>query len=191
MEKTRLISIKELETLTKDDLKGKIIVFPTDTVYGVGCLYGDSVGVEKIYQMKKRDYGKPLPVLCDSIETVLSISMINENHMKYTKHWPGALTMILKSFNKDIFNGSVACRIPNSEIALSVLKKFGPLFTTSVNYSGEKELNSVDEILETFGNQIDFIVTDIPVLTKTPSTIINCLGDEMIIVRQGDIIFNI
>lgn len=191
MEKTRLISIKELETLTKDDLKGKIIVFPTDTVYGVGCLYGDSVGVEKIYQMKKRDYGKPLPVLCDSIETVLSIAMINENHMKYTKHWPGALTMILKSFNKDIFNGSVACRIPNSEIALSVLKKFGPLFTTSVNYSGEKELNSVDEILETFGNQIDFIVTDIPVLTKTPSTIINCLGDEMIIVRQGDIIFNI
>lgn len=191
MEKTRLISIKELETLTKDDLKGKIIVFPTDTVYGVGCLYGDSIGVEKIYQMKKRDYGKPLPVLCDSIETVLSIAMINENHMKYTKHWPGALTMILKSFNKDIFNGSVACRIPNSEIALSVLKKFGPLFTTSVNYSGEKELNSVDEILETFGNQIDFIVTDIPVLTKTPSTIINCLGDEMIIVRQGDIIFNI
>ena len=191
MEKTRLISIKELETLTKDDLKGKIIVFPTDTVYGVGCLYGDSIGVEKIYQMKKRDYGKPLPVLCDSIETVLSIAMINENHMKYTKHWPGALTMILKSYDKNIFNGSVACRIPNSEIALSVLKKFGPLFTTSVNYSGEKELNSVDEILETFGNQIDFIVTDIPVLTKTPSTIINCLGDEMIIVRQGDIIFNI
>ena len=191
MEKTRLISIKELETVTKNDLKGKIIVFPTDTVYGVGCLYGDSVGVEKIYQMKKRDYGKPLPVLCDSIETVLSIAMINENHMKYTKHWPGALTMILKSYDKNIFNGSVACRIPNSEIALSVLKKFGPLFTTSVNYSGEKELNSVDEILETFGNQIDFIVTDIPVLTKTPSTIINCLGDEMIIVRQGDIIFNI
>ena len=191
MEKTRLISIKELETLTKDDLKGKIIVFPTDTVYGVGCLYGDSIGVEKIYQMKKRDYGKPLPVLCDSIETVLSIAMINENHMKYTKHWPGALTMILKSYDKNIFNGSVACRIPNSEIALSVLKKFGPLFTTSVNYSGEKELNSVDEILETFGNQINFIVTDIPVLTKTPSTIINCLGDEMIIVRQGDIILHI
>lgn len=191
MEKTRLISIKELETLTKEDLHRKIIVFPTDTVYGVGCLYGDSIGVEKIYQMKKRDYGKPLPVLCDSIETVLKIAMIKDDHMKYTKHWPGALTMILHSYNKDIFNGTIACRIPNSEIALSVLKKFGPLLTTSVNYSGEKELNSVEEILNTFGDKIDFIVTDTPVLTKTPSTIINCLEEEMKIVRQGDIIFNI
>lgn len=191
MEKTRLISTYELQQLNKEDLKGKIIVFPTDTVYGVAALYGDFKGVEKIYQLKKRDHGKPLPVLCDSIETVLKIAMIKDDHMKYTKHWPGALTMILHSYNKDIFNGTIACRIPNSEIALSVLKKFGPLFTTSVNYSGEKELNSVEEILNTFGDKIDFIVTDTPVLTKTPSTIINCLGDEMIIVRQGDIIFNI
>ena len=64
------IKIKDLNSISKEQLKGKIIVFPTDTVYGVGALYNDVEGIEKIYEMKKRDYGKLLPVLCSSIDQI-------------------------------------------------------------------------------------------------------------------------
>lgn len=178
------ITIKSLEKLSKKDLLGKIIVFPTDTVYGVGCLYEDEKGIEKIYQMKKRDYGKKLPVLCDKIETVKSIAIIDDKYQKYTELWPGALTIIL---NKRCKNETVAVRIPNSTIAIKVLNTFGPLHTTSVNYSGEKELNSPEEISEIFGDCIDYLVIDKENFTKKPSTIIDCTKDEVIVIRNGDI----
>ena len=81
MEKIR---IKDLNSISKEQLKGKIIVFPTDTVYGVGTLFNDLDGVEKIYQMKKRDYGKLIPVLCSSVEQIKEIAITNELFDKYS-----------------------------------------------------------------------------------------------------------
>lgn len=178
------ITIKDLQKIDKSNLKGKIIVFPTDTVYGVGCLLDDKEGIEKIYRMKKRDYGKKLPVLCDSIETVLKIVNIDEKFKKYTNLWPGALTIILNRKDSD---DSLAVRIPDSKIAKEVLSHFGPLHTTSVNYSGEKELNSPEEIINTFSNFVDYIVIDEEKFTQKPSTIIDLTKDEVVVLRNGDI----
>ena len=176
------IKIKDLNSISKEQLKGKIIVFPTDTVYGVGALYNDVEGIEKIYEMKKRDYGKLLPVLCSSIDQIKEIAETNELFEKYSKLWPGALTMIL---NKKDQTGTIALRIPNSHVALNVLDHFGPMNVTSVNYSGEKELNNTDEIERKFSEHIDYLVMDTNELCAIPSTIIDCTGKTVKVLRQG------
>lgn len=178
------IKVSELTKLKKGDLIGKVICFHTDTVYGIGALNGDSEGVEKIYKIKHRDEKKVLPVLCASIEQVKSIAVMNEKANEISKYWPGALTMILNMKDQD---GTVAVRIPNSNIAISVLNHFGPLRTTSVNYSGEKELNSVEEIINVFGEQIDYIITDEDSLSTIPSTIVDLTKEELKIIRNGSI----
>ena len=185
MEKIR---IKDLNSISKEQLKGKIIVFPTDTVYGVGAFYNDIEGIEKIYEMKKRDYGKLLPVLCSSIDQIKEIAETNELFEKYSKLWPGALTMILNkndSTSESSNIKTIALRIPNSKIALSVLDYFGPMNVTSVNYSGEKELNSPEEIEKCFGEYIDYLVMDTNELCAIPSTIIDCTGETVKVLRQG------
>lgn len=185
MEKIRL---DELNNIPKEKLKGKIIVFPTDTVYGVGALYNDLEGIEKIYQMKKRDYGKLIPVLCSSEKQILEIALENDLFNKYSSLWPGALTMILKK--KENKEETIAVRIPNSKVALKVLEHFGPMNVTSVNYSGEKELNTVKEIELKFSDYIDYIVLDTNELCAIPSTIIDCTQDKVKVLREGIIKIN-
>ena len=178
------ISINDLNNLKVSDLKGKVIVFHTDTVYGIGALLGDDEGIEKIYKIKHRDERKILPVLCADISQVESIAEMNELALETSKYWPGALTMILNMKNS---NETVACRIPDSYIAKAVLKHFGPLRTTSVNYSGEPELNSVAEILSVFGDLIDYIVVEEDSVSFVPSTIVDVTKNELKIIRQGSI----
>lgn len=184
------VKVKDVVNIKKESLQGKVIVFPTDTVYGVGTLYGDKIGTEKIYQMKNRDYGKPLPVLCADIEDVKKIAFVdgeNSELNKYFSLWPGALTIILKAKE---YTETVAVRIPDSAVARNVLKHFGPLSTTSVNLSGDKELNDTNEICEKFEKYIDYIVTDKCKFSSVPSTIIDCTAEKVKIIRQGNIIIN-
>ncbi len=140
--------LKEILELNKEDLINKEIIFPTDTVYGLGTLWDDQIGIEKIYSIKKRDGRKPLAVLVASFEQIKDyIEINNPNTLELVnKYWPGAVTFIFKK--KRDFNyplDTIAFRIPNSKIALEILKKFGPLATTSVNLSGEEPINDSDE----------------------------------------------
>ena len=185
MEKIR---VDDLLKLDKEVLVNKIIVFPTDTVYGVGCLYKDNIGRDKIYNMKDRDYGKALPILVGDIESARKISKITPDMDKYISIWPGALTIIFESTDSDYPHDTIAIRIPDSDIAIKILKHFGPMEVTSVNISGEKELNSVREIEEKFKDKIDYLVTDEVTLSKTPSTIIS-LTPEFKVLRMGNIKF--
>lgn len=178
------ITLDNLLGIKKKDLFGKIVIFPTDTVYGVGAIYQDQEGINKIYEMKKRDYGKPLAVLCSDIDQVNGIALIPDYAQKYVKYWPGALTIICKKKNGD---GTIAVRIPNSNIARDILNHFGPMSTTSVNYSGEKELNDIDEIYNLFSSKADYLVTNKQELSKTPSTIISCVNDCIEVIREGNI----
>ena len=178
------IKLNNLLKISKEDLLGKIIIFPTDTVYGVGAIYQDQKGIEKIYEMKRRDYGKPLAVLCSDITQVEQIGELPNYAYKYTKYWPGALTIICK---KKDSTGTIALRIPNSNVARTILNHFGPMSTTSVNYSGERELNDIDEIYNTFKDKADYLIIDKQELSKVPSTIISCIKEEVEVIREGSI----
>ena len=179
-----------LEELLSKDIKGKIICFPTDTVYGVGALIDDNDAIDKIYEMKKRDYSKPLAILTASKNIdkyVLNISpdanrLINEG-------WPGALTLIFKKSHliSDKITSSlstVAFRMPNSKIALKILEHFGPLATTSVNISGDKPINSLEDIENKFKDDIDYLVIDQENVLGVPSKIIDVSSENIKIIRN-------
>lgn len=180
--------------LTKKELKNKIIAFPTDTVFGVGALIDDLVAIDKIYELKHRDYSKPLAILASSIDDIIPyVKEVNEEVKEImNKYWPGALTII---FNKNenvsdkITAGfkTIAFRIPNCKISLDILKQTGPLATTSVNISGNTPLNDYKEINKYFGNNIDFIVSENVSSSNVSSTIIDVTSNEIKVIRQGQI----
>lgn len=189
-----MMKSNELLKMNKSDLSGKIIAFPTDTVYGVGALLNDLEGINKIYELKHRDNSKPLAILAPSIESILP-------YIEYPKvevmelmerYWPGALTIIFNKNqeNKVLFNtefNTIAFRIPSSNIALSILSKFGPMATTSVNISGSAPLNSYEEINNHFNDQIDYIISDVESLSGVSSTIIDATKNPFVVIREGSI----
>ena len=186
------VTLSKLLQLKKEDLKGKLICFPTDTVYGVGAIATDVEACKKIYQMKQRSDKKPLPLLCSDIEQIKEyveeIDEAVESLMR--KYWPGALTIIFKkkeNVGKHLSENTIAFRMPNSRIALSIINKFSPLATTSVNMSGEAEINNIDEIEEKFSDWIDYIVTDEAYLSNIPSTVMDATGIFPVILREGKI----
>ena len=82
--------ITDVDSLIKENLRGKIIVFPTDTVYGLGCLYDDIEMIDRIYRLKSRDYGKPMAVLANDLEQIKTLVEANEIFMELAgKYWPG------------------------------------------------------------------------------------------------------
>ena len=182
------ISLEEIVKLSKKDLIGKVVVFPTDTVYGIGSLWDDFEGINKIYSLKNRDGKKPLAVLIDDFKQIEEyIDIVNERTVELiSTYWPGDVTFIFKK--KDSFNyplETIAFRIPNSSTARSILRKFGPMSTTSVNYSGEDPINNIEEISTLFNNQIDYLVTNDESFSAVSSTIVDLTTKQMKILRQG------
>ena len=177
------------ELLTKD-IKGKIICFPTDTIYGVGALYNDLDAIEKIYKMKKRDEGKPLAILTSSKDIDKYVIINNDDTYKLIDEgWPGALTLIFKKsdlINDLITKGldTVAFRMPNSKIALTILDRFGLLATTSVNISGSLPLNNISDIEKEFSSYIDYLVIDEEASIGKASKIIDVSTKDTKIIRN-------
>ena len=182
-----------INELSKIDLTNKVICFPTDTVYGVAARIDDRLAVEKIYSMKKRDFDKPLACLAGKIDDIKKIVKVNETHQDIINKWPGALTIIFEKLDLDSYQyisntNSIAFRIPDSAVALEVLNHFGVMATTSINYSGEKPLNTIKEIEETFGDVIDYLIVNKFVGSNVSSTVVDATTDEIKVLRQGDII---
>jgi len=173
----------------KKDLKDEVVIFQTDTVYGLGCLISSEKGVERIYEIKKRDGNKPLAVLCANIEQVKSIVSDFELGRKIgEKYWPGALTLIMPK--KNIIGNfitsnfdTVAVRIPNDKIALSILEKNGPMAVTSLNLSTEPAILNYADAYE-YVNEVDYLVEGVD-LNSISSTIYDCINQRTL--RNGEI----
>lgn len=184
----------DLLKLTKEDLISKIICFPTDTVYGVGCLMNDEIGVNKIYELKHRDKSKPLAVLASSVEQILPFieNPPTEVVDLMKKYWPGALTIIFNKSKscKNIINqefSTIGFRIPNSPIALDILDKFGVMATTSINLSGSAPLNDLNLIKQEFGDKIDYVIEDLELTSNVSSTVIDATQIPFKVIREGNV----
>ena len=179
--------------INKEMNDGELIAFPTDTVYGLGAKVFDSVGQERIMELKNRDCSKRFAVLCANLEQIESLAYLDDNARKIIKTFmPGGLTLILKAKNKDIHNyaidDTIAVRIPKHPIAIKLLLENGPLATTSVNLSGEKPLNDYDIINNKFKGKIDYIFSDPTNInySNIPSTIID-MTNELKVIREGGV----
>jgi L-threonylcarbamoyladenylate synthase len=184
------ITVEELIKLTKEDIKGKVIVFPTDTVYGIGAMIDDQEGVNKIYNLKHRDKNKPLANLAYSSEQIEEyVNITNPKIKELMKHWPGALTIIFNK--KHIYNNelpTIAFRIPNSNVALTILKRFGVMSVTSMNLSGSEPLNNLYDIIKNFESEIDYLVTNEEKHSNISSTIIDVTKEPFVVLRKGEIL---
>lgn len=173
---------------------GGLIIFPTDTVYGIACDSKNDEAIRKLFSVKNRNLNKPICVLTDSINKINKIcSNISELEKRMMdKYLPGDLTIVLdkKEDVSDVLtanNNTIGVRIPNNKIALEILKSFpNPLATTSVNISGKKASCKLDEFYDEFKDKVDIII-DGGITNGVSSTVIRIENGEIKILRQGSL----
>ncbi len=163
--------------------KGETLIFPTDTVYGLACLYNDEEAKEKIVAMKDRDPFKKIAVLCANIEQIESIANVSEDARKIIDSFlPGPLTLILPGKDCE----TIGVRIPDSNIAKKILLDNGPLMATSVNKSGDTPLSNKDEIEKEFGSLVDHLFLCDCEFSGVSSTVVD-MTMGLKILREGSI----
>jgi len=170
-----------------------IIIYPTDTIYGLGCAINSKKAIKKIYQLKRRETRKPFSFVCSDLSMVAQYAVVSKAQYKILKKYlPGPFTFILeagprapKEISPRKKRHTVGVRMPDHAVPLELVRKLGqPIITTSVNLSGEEAYGNPEVMAERFGKQID-IILDAGILPKEPSTVIDLTGNEPTIVRQG------
>jgi len=170
--------------------KGGVAVFPTDTVYGIGCNPYNVNSVKKIYEIKSRDKIKSLPVLAYSLDIVKEITIIDKFTEKIIKkYWPGPLTLILTLTDQKLkeslkLQNKIAVRIPDSKCTLKLLEKCKLLVGTSANISGNSSYTNPDECIKNIKNY-DVFLNGGTITSKGESTIIEIEDEKIKIIREG------
>jgi len=182
-----------IQTAAQTVKKGGVIVYPTDTVYGLGCNPFDQEAVRRIFRIKG-ERTKPLPILASNIKEVEKIAQITEKTKKLAKKfWPGPLTMVLlkKPLLPEIVTcklDSVAIRVPNHAITLELTRLSGGLLIgTSANKTGEKPPQTASEAVEQIGEEVDLILDGGPTPLGASSTIIDLTTEKLRVLRHGPI----
>jgi L-threonylcarbamoyladenylate synthase len=188
-------SQKQIQKYCEELKNNAVIAFPTDTVWGIGCLPNNEIACQKIYSIKKRDGKKPLILLGENINDFLpyieNFPPIAKKLAK--KYWPGALTIIVEKspLVADYVSSSmetVGLRIPNHPVLLELLKNTGPLATTSANLSGDPPAMNLEQTEEYLGDKVDLIINDFTIASQgIESTVIIIDNDNYKVLRQGAI----
>ncbi len=182
MQILRLESLKKAE-IAREILKNKIFIYPTDTIYGIGCNALDEDAVQKIRDIKKTDH--PFSVIAPSKDWIYKNCYAKRS---YIEKLPGPFTFILKMKKrvvaKNVVLGkrSLGVRIPNHLFTKIVQKAGVPFITTSVNETGKKPLIDVKKIPKKIKKKIDYVI-DEGVIDNKPSTIIDLTKKVAKIIR--------
>ena len=171
--------------------EGGLIVYPTDTIYGLGCDLHNKKALEKLYRIKKMDEKTPLSFISPDLSNVSYYAHVpNRAYRLMNRHLPGPYTFILpakKEVNKYMLykRKQIGIRVPDSNVCRALTRELGnPVISTSVPLWREKVLNSGEAIHDYFGKEID-VVLDINVLISEPSTIVDLTEEEYEVIRQG------
>ncbi|MGN0033745.1 MAG: L-threonylcarbamoyladenylate synthase [Candidatus Limimorpha sp.] len=177
---------QEVELCVKLLREGKVIIYPTDTIWGIGCDATNAKAIDKIYKVKNRPAGKGLIVLVDSIERlsdyVVAPSPITADLIKAAKNPLSIIYKESKDLAKNVSSdGSVCIRVTTNEFCKAVIRKLGrPITSTSANLSGEPSPANFIEISEEMKNAVDYVISlyhDVIVKPKA-STIIKINDDN-------------
>lgn len=175
---------------------GGVGIFPTDTVWGIGCSADSVEAIKKLYQIKKREADKPTAILVGSVEQAMQYGELNPRALQLSKvHWPGALTIIVPA--KETVptevrgkNNTVGIRFPDYPLVHNIaLELQCGIMTGSANFSGGNPPLSKTEIDAELIELVD-ICLDGECGHQPPSTIIDCTTDTMNLLRQGSIILD-
>lgn len=174
--------------------RGGIVLFPTDTLYGLAVDVRDAAAVARLIALKGRDVGKAISVILPSASEIGNYADVSDKARRLIeKHLPGPLTLVLPIKNKDLLylaaDGTIGIRVPNDPFTLELGGAFNAPYTaTSANVSGKSTLSSIPEILTQFGasaNMIDLVIDAGPRVGGVGSTVVRVIGEEIEILREG------
>ncbi len=171
---------------------GRLAAFPTDTVYGVGCLAYDGEAVERLYEVKQRDRNKPIPILVSGPEQLALVTreITPLARRLIEQFWPGALTLVLlphPDLPKAVqaSDGTIAVRMPGHVMTLALLREVGsPLATTSANRSGRHSPLDAQQTLINLNGRIELILDGGPCPGGIDSTVVDATGDTIRVLRE-------
>ncbi len=177
-----------LETLRM----GGLIVFPTDTVYGIGCNAFHPEAIRKIYELKGRSYTKPLPVLLGNASQLpfVAVDVPKEVAPLIDAFWPGALTLVFKTaplaMNAARGKGTIAVRVPAHGITAQILEGLSlPLAATSANESGQGSLSRSAQVKKLFMSKVDVIIDGGACAGGRESSVVDASHYPFSVLREG------
>lgn len=169
--------------------QGELIVYPTDTLYGLGADIFNEEAIKKVYEVKKRPFDLPLSIAIASVDEINEYAYMNEIAYKIAHEFlPGAITIILKKrkvIPDIIAKEKIGIRIPANEIALKIAKEL-PITATSANIHGKNPPKEIKEAKEQLGDKIALYIDGGKLLGK-PSTIVDVSEGKIKIIREGAI----
>jgi len=194
--KTEIISSKEpgaLPLAVELVRQGKMVAFPTDTVYGLGVAAFDPQGIEELYIVKERENSKAIAVLLSSAAELAKVTAaMNETARRLAERfWPGPLTLVVPRHPDLPGNLSplvtIGVRMPDHPLALALIAQTGPLAVTSANLSGGENTSTAQEVYAQLSGRIPLILDGGRTPGGSPSTVVDCTAEELVILRQGPI----
>ena len=160
-----------------------VIIFPTETVYGLGGLASSKNAVKRMYQIKQRPEDKPFQILISDASQLneLTDEVSEKARELIAKYWPGPLTLIFKQKNG---NSTVGVRLPDHELLRQLIRLTGPLASSSANLSGEPDPTSANEVKI----EAELLLDGGKCRLGQPSTVIDVTADPPRVLRHGSII---
>lgn len=174
---------------------GGVVVFPTETVYGIGASADSCFGAQEIFEIKVRPLEKPLPWLVENEDAldIYGVQVPEYAHKLAQAFWPGALTLVVKASDrvgKDFraHDDTVALRSPDHEVVMELIQASGgPLIATSANTHGMPAPGDFSDVEPRIIASADLVLNGGETLHQQPSTVVECLGDEPRVLREGAI----
>jgi tRNA threonylcarbamoyl adenosine modification protein (Sua5/YciO/YrdC/YwlC family) len=170
---------------------GGVIIYPTDTIYGMGCKVSSHAAIARIYQLKGRRENKPMSFICAGISQVSQYAVVSDAMYRLAKQLlPGPYTLVLPASPtcpKAIQSAhrAVGIRIPDHAVTQAIVQALGePLLTTSANASGANPISDPNQLEQQFGKVVDCIL-DAGLTSNEASTVLDCTGPEVVVLRQG------
>lgn len=195
--KTEILATTDLLALQRAGQilqNGGLVAFPTDTVYGLAAQLDLPKAIQRLYEAKDREAGKAIAVLVGSIEQLeLVATGLSEQAARLAaRYWPGALTLVLPR-RMDLPEElsalpTVGVRMPDHPFALALLRASGPLAVTSANRSGETSPQTAGDVLAQLDGRVELVLDGGQCPGGVPSTVVDCTGAELRILRQGAIL---
>lgn len=187
--------VEVVEKAARSLRDGQIVVFPTDTVYGVGASVDRPDAVARLYDVKGRPLDRPIPVLVSSFAQVRRLTLDFDPRIERLLHhfWPGPLTVAVPAAGwlpREVVRdtGRVGVRMPDLPLALAIIDAAGgAVATTSANRSGEMEARTAVQAEDAIGATVDVIVDGGRTPGGVPSTVVVVDGDRLLITRRGPI----
>lgn len=184
---------EQIEKAVEILLSGGVVAFPTDTVYGLGAVYDNAAGIQKVFRIKGRSQTKALPLIVADYEQLSEItSSVGEcARLLMRTFWPGALTLVLPRSAKvasAITGGAstVAVRMPDHPVPLLLAGRVGKaVCATSANISGQDSTVSAGDVLDQLGSSLDYIICHGKTGCGTPSTLVDATAEVPVIIREG------